>query len=630
MYSCQFKSGVKRLFAGIFFFLISNSVVLASCSKNDGPETNPSQPKTTEKTAVVNGITLPSHPRLLFTKAEETKVKQLITTDALAKRLDALLTAQADKLVSTAQRTETAVSLTVSRDYLNRLFSLALAYRLHGDEKYATAVNETLIHVCSFSNWDPGHYLDVAEMTAAVAVAYDWLYDVLPSTTKSLVKASIYNKALLLAKAEYQNGTSGSWAKRETNWNVVCNSGMTLGALATAEDYSEIATDVVLNAAKYMPNCLQHFSPDGTCYEGPSYWEYTNIYLAMFIKAMNDNLGTDYGISSLGGVSKAALYYIKTLSPTSKVFNFADSNTTYASSSPLFFLFSKHFNQPVVANWYRNRLSTVVSSGNVPKWHFPLCLAWFDNATTTETIAAPKLETFHGINDIAVFHGQSDAAKPIFLIAKGADPDMAHQQLDGGTFIIESEGVRWTEDLGVDSYDIPGFWDYSPTGQRWNYFRNTSLSHNTISIDGKIQYSAGTAHISEEHASDSQPYVRLNMTTLYQGQAKNVVRQFKLVDSSTIEIQDEITLLNAGQEVCWSIVTPAAVSISGNKAVLQKDGKVFYMKILSPSNAVFSWKLAKPNTSYETAISGITMLQCITKPSTVNEKIVISLSSVER
>ena len=187
MYSCQFKSGLKRLFAGIFFFLISNSVVLASCSKNDGPETNPSQLKTTEKTAVVNGITLPSHPRLLFTKAEETKVKQLITTDALAKRLDALLTAQADKLVSTAQRTETAVSLTVSRDYLNRLFSLALAYRLHGDEKYATAVNETLIHVCSFSNWDPGHYLDVAEMTAAVAVAYDWLYDVLPSTTKSLV-----------------------------------------------------------------------------------------------------------------------------------------------------------------------------------------------------------------------------------------------------------------------------------------------------------------------------------------------------------------------------------------------------------------------------------------------------------
>ena len=101
------------------------------------------------------------------------------------------------------------------------------------------------------------------------------------------------------------------------------------------------------------------------------------------------------------------------------------------------------------------------------------------------------------------------------------------------------------------------------------------------------------------------------MTTLYQGQAKNVVRQFKLVDSSTIEIQDEMTLLNAGQEVCWSIVTPAAVSVSGNKAVLQKDGKVFFMKILSPSNAVFSWKLAKPNTSYETAISGITMARVV-------------------
>ena len=64
---------------------------------------------------------------------------------------------------------------------------------------------------------------------------------------------------------------------------------------------------------------------------------------------------------------------------------------------------------------------------------------------------------------------------------------MAHQQLDIGTFIIETNGIRWTDDLGSDNYGLPGFWDYKPDGQRWTYFRNSNFSHNTLSIDHRLQ-----------------------------------------------------------------------------------------------------------------------------------------------
>lgn len=74
----------------------------------------------------------------------------------------------------------------------------------------------------------------------------------------------------------------------------------------------------------------------------------------------------------------------------------------------------------------------------------------------------------------------------------------AHQQMDCGTFVLESEGIRWTDDLGSDDYNLPGFWDYKPNGQRWKYFRNNNLSHNTISIDHQIQYAAGEAFVCEE------------------------------------------------------------------------------------------------------------------------------------
>ena len=50
------------------------------------------------------------------------------------------------------------------------MVNLALAYRLSRDRRFADKAETELIHVCNFSDWDPVHYLDVAEMTTAVAI----------------------------------------------------------------------------------------------------------------------------------------------------------------------------------------------------------------------------------------------------------------------------------------------------------------------------------------------------------------------------------------------------------------------------------------------------------------------------
>ncbi len=43
----------------------------------------------------------------------------------------------------------------------------------------------------------------------------------------------------------------------------------------------------------------------------------------------------------------------------------------------------------------------------------------------------------------------------------------------------------------------------------------TNFSHNTLSIDHKIQYANGEAFVCEEHTDAKQPSVKLDMTTLY-------------------------------------------------------------------------------------------------------------------
>ena len=560
-----------------------------------------------------SGKELLQHPRLLFSKQEEQRIRDLFGTEPLLDSLYVGLMKEAERLLLVPPQEDprreiknTKDILPISREQVYRMVNLALAYRLSGDRRFAEKAEKELVHVCNFPDWDPIHYLDVAEMTTAVAIGYDWLYDVLAPSTRQLVVHSIKTKALNLVVEEYNTGNADSWAKRETNWNVVCNTGMVLGALAIEEHYPELAKHIIGEAVRYIPNCLKHFAPDGVCYEGPAYWGYTNMYLSLLLKALNDNFGGDFGLSEMVGVDKSVLYYMHSTSPSGKIFNFANSGSTAPAAEPIYFYFSRAFNQPEVATFYRDVLSKTVHEGNYFRFYF-LSIPWYDTASSTAD-ALPKLKVYEGINDIVVFNGNRNIPNSLYLIAKSGDPDMAHQQLDIGTFIVEMNGIRWTDDLGTDNYNLPGFWDYKPDGQRWTYFRNSNFSHNTLSIDHKLQNSAGTGEIDRLDDRAAQPFVTMNMSTAYAGQSRFVYRTFRMLDDTRILVTDSVVLQSPSQSVQWSVITSADVECKGNIAVLRKDGKSFSLKIASPTNASFMTKAAKRGTEAEKPIEGYTVL----------------------
>ena len=575
---------------------------------------------------------LPEHPRLLFTKSETAVVKQLIKTEPLAGKLSLFLKVKADSIIQLGQlpyqMDKYGNMLHTSRAYVFRLGTLSLAYRIYGDRKYLDAVNRTLLWVCNYPDWDPKHYLDTAEMTTAVAIAYDWLYHVLPQTTKNIVKKCLYKNALSVVLCEYEKGGPGSWAKRETNWNIVCNTGMVLGALAVAEDYPQEANIILKNAAGYMPNCLKHFAPDGVCYEGPAYWGYTNSYLSLYLKAVTDNGGDGGKIGQLPGISRTALFYKRSLTPSGQRFNFGNASPEEILNTPAFFFFSKAYRQPEITSWFRREVSRTIERDLGLHQLFFLALPWFDAAAEGASTIVPALEVYHNsINDLMVFNGNRNKKGSLFLIAKGGQPNQAHQQMDCGTFIVESDSVCWTEDLGADDYDLPGFWDSRPGGQRWKYFRNNNLSHNTINIDHRLQYANGRAFVCEEKTDISQPFVKLDMTSLYKEQAKSLYRKFTLLDDKTIEVEDDVTLLDAKSTLSWMVATKADVTIDGDKACLTRDGKRFYMKIIAPAQAEFKAYPAKNTFKGEKAISGVTMLEAECSLKNREGKVVVRMSS---
>jgi hypothetical protein len=567
--------------------------ILLSC-RNSEPAVN------------IFGKTLRPHPRLLFVEEDAARLEALQGADPLLDSLRTDILTPAEKLLHVPLQAYSENMLYVSREQVYRMITLSLAFRLTGDKRFAAKAEEELNHVCDFPDWHPDHYLDVAEMTTAVAIGYDWLYGYLSPETRQKIVSSIKTKALDLVVEEYRTGDKNSWVKRENNWNVVCNTGMTLGALAVADLYPDLCRHIVENAVKYIPNCVGHYAPDGVCYEGPSYWGYTNIYLSLLLKSLDDNFGNDFGLSALQGVEQTVLYYIHTISPSGKVFNFANSDGPFLDTNPIYFYFSRKFNQPEAAAYYRGILSERRQKHKSSGGFYFLSIPWYDPAPFTGG-SVPKLNVYRGVNDIAVFNGDRSVPGSIYLIAKTGDPDMAHQQLDVGTFIVETDGIRWSDDLGADHYSLPGFWEYAPDGRRWNYFRNTNFSHNTLTIDGKLQYSEGTGEIESCDRSE-RPEVVMNLSGVYDGQARSVRRKFFMPDDTQIVITDSVELLSASQRVRWSMVTAADVECRGNTAVLSKDGQNFYLKIVSPAGATFVSEKAQASTPEEKPVEGYTLV----------------------
>jgi hypothetical protein len=120
-----------------------------------------------------------SHPRILLFENEETDLVNSIKADttwtmlhqAMLKECDRLLNIEPVKRIQIGRRL-----LDKSREALRRIFMLSYAWRTTKDDRYFNRAEKELLAISGFSDWNPSHFLDVAEMTMAAAIGYDWLY----------------------------------------------------------------------------------------------------------------------------------------------------------------------------------------------------------------------------------------------------------------------------------------------------------------------------------------------------------------------------------------------------------------------------------------------------------------------
>ncbi|MDE5710798.1 MAG: hypothetical protein K2I27_06630, partial [Bacteroides sp.] len=131
----------------------------------------------------------------------------------------------------------------------------------------------------------------------------------------------------------------------------------------------------------------------------------------------------------------------------------------------------------------------------------------------------------------------------------------------------------------------------------------------------------------EEHPEAKQPSAKLNLCEVYKEKAKSAYRKFTLLDDRTMEVTDEVELLDANSTVSWVAGTKAQVEVKGNKAHLTRGGKHFYMQIIAPAGAVFKTYPAKNTYEGEKPIEGITMLEAECPFEKAEGKVTVRMSS---
>lgn len=244
-------------------------------------------------------------PRLVLTPELEQELKSKLRTDPVIQNLYEAIKLNAEKVfelpiinldIPMEERSQNN-QLDISRDLLYRINVLAMVYRMEKDRRMLERINEEVIAACNFPSWNPRHFLDVGEMSLAIALAIDWTAGDLPSSTVELAKRALIDKGIRPSWPE--DGRQPRWAYGNSNWNQVCNGGMVAAALAVAEIEPELAAKTIHRAIDGMVHALAEYGPDGVYPEGATYWNYgisfSVVTAAMFESALGTAQPRQYG-----------------------------------------------------------------------------------------------------------------------------------------------------------------------------------------------------------------------------------------------------------------------------------------------------------------------------------------------
>ncbi|HEU5079098.1 MAG TPA: heparinase II/III family protein [Opitutaceae bacterium] len=529
----------------------------------------------------------PKHPRLFANNADWDELKGRISADKRLADVNAVIIADARVCLRLRPLERHLIGrrmLAVSRALVPRILSLSYAWRVTGETEFARRAETEMLAAAAFTDWNPSHFLDVAEAVAALGIGYDWCYDALSPESRATIRRALVEKAFRPAFDPAVN----NWIHTTNNWNQVCLGGLTVAALAIGDEEPVIAREILNLAHANIHNGLAPYEPDGVYPEGPSYWAYGTSYQVLMIAALESALGTDWDLPRSPGFLASASFVVQATGATGRLYNFSDG-VERAGHEPALYWFAEKLHDPGLLMFNLRLLETSELKRDFESRNrfFPFTALWWPAHLPENPVPSLPLRwTGRGKNPIAVFRGGWTDPDAIYLALKGGSAGLNHAHMDAGSFVFELDNVRWAIDLGLQDYESIeskgiDLWSRTQNSQRWRVYRLNNYSHSTLTIDGQLHRVDGAATIMRFSAKDPQPFAVVDLSPVFQGQAVVVHRGFKLLDARTVLIQDELRGLKPGAVVHWQFPTRAKVAVKGNTASLRESGRMLQVNLVS-------------------------------------------------
>ncbi len=547
-----------------------------------------------------------THPRIYINNFDDIKLK--IQTDSLSNAWYQKLKSTADNYVSAntieVYNPSSSTALATARRIRYKLHILSFMYALTDDENYKTQAYNQIVETGNFPNWNG--YLQSAEISSGIAVAYDWMYNGLSDTQIETICQIMYDKGFYYALLSYMGISNTTFVDSPSNQNMACNSMYMMAALAFAHDYPGIAGYILDRGIDSLPTGLSILAPDGASPEGTGYWDYSVSSVFGLAAALDtaiadgETLLPEYDISAYEGLD-TALYYPIYMQSQNGIFNYGDADNNGDNYYDFSFAYwaAKKYNNIDFHKYQYNNLDSKGEFGTT--WRLVHKLAFYDpdfGADDSTELDPDKAFVSSDGSNVATMRTSWDG-DGFFAGIQGGSGVHKHMYQSFGNFVLDFNGIRFATMRGRGNYDWPGYFDLNY--QKWTYYISRAEGNNCVVLnpdEGPGQTIGSTAYIEKFHTDSDGAYAVMDLTDAYTDHVHSYKRGMKLFDNrSAVLLQDDIVSNGKITEGYWFMHTDAEITLSDDKktATLTKDGQTITAKIvLANDKAVFSVVDAAP------------------------------------
>lgn len=298
-------------------------------------------------------------------------------------------------------------------------------------------------------------------------------------------------------------GMDRNWNKTDgnvRNWTTHCNCPIMLAFLLCEQDQDRMLK-ALKKGMKLMDNYLESVAMDGSCDEGPSYWDMAGGKVYEFAKMMYDASNGKFNLLADDQVRRIGEYKAKIFIGDGWEVNFADGEPRSGVDRQMAFRIGydtgckamSDYAIYVLANNSHTRADEL-TPGSLGLSHpfralygmkyqslldqahkEALAAAGGDKEKMLKNLSKAFTSEWYPDGDVAIIRND----KGWFLSAKGGNNGESHNHNDVGSFMLFLDECPVFCDLGCGTYRKETF-----GSARWTLLENISTGHNTATVNG--------------------------------------------------------------------------------------------------------------------------------------------------